>query len=76
MRRRFDAAIGQQIEQKLAQQCGGEGVARQNVGQKNREASSAAATLSAVGAKDPLASSQEAAILSEGIVAVKNAVPI
>ena len=76
LRRRFHAGIGQQLEQQLAPQCGGDRMARQHVGQENREASSAAATLSAIRAEDPLAPSQESAIVSGGIVAVKKAVPV
>jgi hypothetical protein len=72
---RFDAGVRQEIDQKLAQQGGADGVARQNFGQENRKRFSAAAALSAIGTKDPLAPAQ-AAVGNGGIIAVEDAVPV
>jgi len=72
---RFDAGARQEIDQKLAQQGCADGVPWQNFGQENRKRFSAAAALSAIGTKDPLAPAQ-AAVGSGGIIAVEDAVPV
>jgi hypothetical protein len=72
----FDTGIGHKLDQKLAQQRSADGVARQHVSQKNRKRLSATAAPAAIGTKDPLAPSQQAAIVLGGIVAIKNAVPV
>jgi hypothetical protein len=51
-------------------------VARQNIGQENRKRFPTTAALSAIRTKDPLASSEAAAIVFGGIVAVEDAVPV
>jgi hypothetical protein len=68
--------MGQELEQKLAQKCGADGVARQNIGQKNREGFTTTAAPAAIGTKDPLASRPEGAVVFGRIVAVEKAVPI
>ena len=72
----FDADIGQQLKQEPAQQRGADGVAWQNIRQKNRKSLAATAATEAIGTKDPLAPRQEAAVIFGRIVAVKEAVPI
>jgi hypothetical protein len=51
-------------------------VARQNIGQENRERLPATAAVSAIRTKDPLSATQAAAIVFGGIVAVEDAVPV
>ncbi|HET8667384.1 MAG TPA: hypothetical protein VFM10_05340 [Terriglobales bacterium] len=72
----FDASVGQELNQEFAQECGPNGVARQDVGQEDRECFSATAATAAIRTKDPLAAAQAAAIVSNGIIAVEDTVPI
>ena len=71
----FDRQAGQQLAKQLPEQWGPDGMAREHLRQENREGPPAAAALSAIGTKDPVAS----AVLASGggeIVAVKFAMPV
>ena len=75
LRRAFERSVLEPLAEQLPKQRGIEGVAWQNVGQKDRERSPATCTPAAIGTKDPLPSGHAAAGFG-GIVAVKNAVPV
>jgi hypothetical protein len=72
----FDASVGQKLNQELAQECGPNGVAWQNVCQEDRKCFSATAAMTAIRTKDPLTAAQPAAIVFSGIIAVKDTVPV
>ena len=72
----FDASVGQKLNQEFAQECGPNGVARQNFGQEDRKCFPATAATTAIRTKDPLAAAQPAAIVSSGIIAVEDTVPV
>lgn len=59
----FEASVGQKLNQEFAQQDGPDGVARQNVGQKDRKCFSATAAVAAIRTKDPLAAAWTALLL-------------
>lgn len=71
----FDEGVGQQPGQQLRKQRGTEGVTREHLGPENGERAAAAATLAAIGTKDPL-SPGCLAVGFGGIVAVEQAVPV
>ena len=71
----FDEGVGQQLDQQLRKQRGTEGVTREHLGPENGERAAAAATLAAIGTKDPL-SPGCLAVGCGGIVAVEQAVPV
>jgi hypothetical protein len=72
----FDASVGQKLHQEFAQECGPNGVARQNFGQEDRKCFSATAATTAIRTKNPLATAQPAAIVFSGIIAVEDTVPV
>lgn len=72
----FDARVGQILNQEFAQECGSNGVARQDVGQEDRECFSATTATTAIRTKDSLAAAQPAAIVFSGIIAVEDTVPV
>ncbi len=76
LNRRFDASGGQKLNQKLGQKRGGDGMAWQNISQKNRKSFSAASTATAIRAKDTLASAAESAVVFRRIIALEDAVPV
>jgi len=51
---RFNGSFYEEPGQQLAQQCGGDGMAWQNLSQENRKSASAAAALSAIRTKNSL----------------------
>ena len=75
--RGFEARPGQPPQHELPQECGRDGVPRQDVGQVDREGVPATAPAATVGTEDPLAAGPlTILVLTAGIVAVKNAVPV
>jgi len=75
--RGFAARPGQPSQQELPQERGRHGVPRQDVGQVDREGVPATAPAATVGTEDPLAAGPlTILVLTAGIVAVENAVPV
>ena len=75
--RGFEARPGQPPQHELPQECGRDGVPRQDVGQVDREGVPATAPAATVGTEDPLAAGPlTILVLTAGIVAVENAVPV
>ena len=72
----FDANVGQILNQEFTQQCGPNGVARQNVGQEDRKGFSTTTATTAIRTKNPLAAAQSAAIVFSRIITVEDTVPV
>jgi hypothetical protein len=71
----FNRRLRQQSAEQLPEQRGAHRMARQDLGEENREGASTPTALTAIGAKDTLASA-EAALGGGGIVALEKAVPV
>lgn len=73
----FEARPGQPSQQEFPQERGRDGVPRQDLGQVDRKGVPATAAPAAVGTEDPLATGPlSILVLTAGVVALENAVPV